>query len=570
MTDARLRFHIRSLISIAVWGLNALIYGLWMGYWRFFWICALSAIFLLILRLWAGAEGKDHRILYTAPIIGLAVNFITLIAVCLDTGQSSSLFSWYVLVMPMATAFLLGSQKAIWVTIVCICLIMGLWLSEKIILIQPEFIPTHGALISVQFVILLCGAAFAIAARKAADKHVHVLQQAQQDAEQANQAKSDFLATMSHEMRTPLNGVIGLNGLLLDTKLDPEQRRLLELARVSSEILLHLINDILDYSKIDAGRLELEPVDFDVRQVCQESMDLLLDRISKKALATRREIAPDIPITIRGDASRLRQILVNLLGNAVKFTEQGSIQLTCCLMTANDHSSTPDNTLSPYWLRFEVIDTGLGMDTHTQQKLFQPFTQADSSTTRKYGGTGLGLSISRRLAELMGGRIGVHSELGVGSTFWLELPFNQALSNQTSSEHLAEEPTSLEPALAANYRILIAEDNPINQVVAIGMLKRLGYRADVVGNGKEAVETLRHLPYDLVFMDCHMPVMDGFEASQMIRAKENGQRHITIIAMTASALAGDRERCLEAGMDDYLPKPFRSSELASVLKRWLV
>jgi PAS domain S-box-containing protein len=424
------------------------------------------------------------------------------------------------------------------------------------------------------------------------------LERALTTAREATRMKSRFLANMSHEIRTPMNGVLGMTEFLLGSGLNPEQQECAETIKRSADSLMALIDDILDLSRIEAGKLRLDRTEFSLRSVIAETASMFAQQARAKGLDFVSAIAPSLPEGAVGDPGRLRQVLTNLLGNAIKFTEQGQVGLKAEIL------GQPREGIQ---LKFTVHDTGIGIPASEQGRLFDIFTQVDDSNTRKYGGTGLGLAISRQLVELLGGEIGLESEPGKGSRFWFTANFEKSARaepvvsaappqervqqqtsrpqtsrpqtmtpriNAASSQTATANAQRTEPAQKASpshgtMRILLAEDNEINQRITLRLLQKLGLAADAVVNGREAVEALEKRKYDLVLMDCQMPDMDGFEATAVIRSREGTSRHQTICALTANAMEGDRERCLAAGMDDYISKPVGLEKLRKALDRWI-
>jgi signal transduction histidine kinase/ActR/RegA family two-component response regulator len=389
------------------------------------------------------------------------------------------------------------------------------------------------------------------------------LRHAKEAAEESARAKAIFLATMSHELRTPMNGVLGCTQLLQDTSLTDPQRQLLETMHRSAESLLVLVNDILDFSKIEAGKMSLEVADVEIRPLIDDVMTLTSEMAKKKGLTVQVQMASDIPAVLRGDPVRLRQVLFNLVGNAVKFTEQGGIHVSVKTVPCNQKNS---DAIVLYWM---VKDTGIGITPDQQARLFGAYAQAEASTARRFGGTGLGLMICCQLVELMGGAMMVESKPGEGSSFSYTTSLLPAIQRETSA-HVDKASIASIADRTTPFRILVVDDNEINQVVACKFLQKLGCQVEVARNGREAVDSIARATYDAVLMDCEMPEMNGYEATQEIRRQEHTTtRHLPIIALTGHASSEDEQKCRQAGMDDVVTKPMTLPTLRAKLEHLL-
>lgn len=383
------------------------------------------------------------------------------------------------------------------------------------------------------------------------------LKEAAQKALEASKMKSEFLSTMSHEIRTPMNGIIGMTEILLQTNLQEDQKEYAKIVKQSSESLLAILNDILDFSKMEAGKLDIINSDFDLPETCSGIAKLLGTQAKEKGLDFTIQIDQSIPINVIGDPVRIRQVMMNLIGNAIKFTEKGSVKVVLAPLLAIDDG---------FIVRFSVTDTGIGIAKSIRRKLFSSFTQADSSTSRKFGGTGLGLAICKKLVSLMNGDIGVLSKEGEGSVFWFEIPLKTSKNIHTEQHEQQTNEIIIATETTHNKIVLLAEDNIVNQKIARIQLERLGFDVDIVPNGQEAIDKALLFDYDLVLMDCQMPTKDGYTATKELRSAGFNK---PILAMTANVMQGDKEKCIECGMNDYISKPINTKELEAMLTKWL-
>lgn len=473
-------------------------------------------------------------------------------------GTGNGYGAMWSFVIPVCSIYLLGFREGLWISIGYFTLVVSTyygsnWIPIALYKYDPAFLLR---LIGIYVMLSVVSIGYDYNRMR----NIRAKSLIARRAQEASEAKSHFLANVSHELRTPMNGVLGMTGLLLDTHLTDEQRKYAELVKSSSESLLVLLNDVLDFSKMESGHFSLDPQVFDLKEWMQSWTEVMRIRAQEKGLKFHVELDANLPKNVFGDADRLRQIVTNLIGNAIKFTSTGFIKVQI---------QNAESQFFPCNLFFRITDSGIGIPKDKTSQLFQKFYQVDASSTRQFGGTGLGLAISKQLVEMMGGTIGVQSQVGVGTEFWFAVHL-KAIQEEESKQQESILPTEIPDFSDWTPRILLVEDNSINQRVALGILRKIGLKADVVENGKAAIDVLSKQRFDIVFMDCQMPQMDGYEATRTIRTPSTGvlDPNVLIIAMTAHSMQGDRDKCLRAGMDDYLSKPLQLSAMAQVLAKW--